>query len=259
MATRPTVLLTGASKGLGLAIAKILLEIFSTNVVALSRTRGPELQSLVDSHKEHLLALECDVTDATAVRNAVSRGVEKYKSVDSLILNAGVVEPLGRVAAEDVTIDQWKRHFDINFFSLVEALRATLPELRKSSFGGRVVFMSSGAAVGGTPSWGPYNAGKAAMNSLCRTIAKEEPDVTFVAMRPGMVDTPMQAVIRTRGPETMPGPTVKIFVDAYEQGKLVAPKDSGHVAAALALKAPQTLSGQFVSWDSDECKDFRRQ
>ena len=174
-----------------MAIAKILLETFDANVVALSRTKGPDLQSLVDSHKDALLALECDVcvssttsispvssvqrnvlcsTDAAAVGTAVSRGLEKYKSIDGVILNAGVLEPLGNILSESVSIDQWKQHFDVNFFSLVSALRATVPVLRKSPHGGRVVFMSSGAATGNVPTWGPYNAGKAAMNSLCRCV-----------------------------------------------------------------------------------------
>ena len=107
-------------------------------------------------------------TDAAAVRAAVSRGVEKYKGIDGVILNAGVLEPLGNIASEDITIDQWKQHFDVNFFSLITAIRATLPELRKSALGGRVVFTSSGAATGNIPTWGAYNAGKAALNSLCR-------------------------------------------------------------------------------------------
>ena len=105
------------------------------------------------------------------MRTSVTRGLEKYKRIDGLILNAGVLEPLGKIASEEITLDQWKQHFDVNFFSLVTALRATLPELRKSPLGGRVVFVSSGAATGNTPSWGPYNAGKAAMNSLCRLVA----------------------------------------------------------------------------------------
>ena len=94
--------------------------------------------------------------------------MEKYKGIDGVVLNAGMLEPLANVACEDVPIEQWKEHFDVNFFSLVTALRATLPELRKSPLGGRVVFVSSGAATGNTPAWGPYNAAKAAMNSLCR-------------------------------------------------------------------------------------------
>ena len=107
-------------------------------------------------------------TDAGAVGSAVSRGVEKYEGIDGVILNAGVLEPMGKIASEEVPIEEWKQHFDVNFFSLVTAIRATLPELRRSSHGGRLVFMSSGAATGNIPGWGPYNASKAAMNSLCR-------------------------------------------------------------------------------------------
>ena len=68
----------------------------------------------------------------------------------------------------------------------------------------------------------------------------------------------MQALIREQGPSTMPAATLKRFTDAFEQNKLAAPEDAGHVAAALALKAPRSLSGQFVSWDAEECKPFRR-
>ena len=86
------------------------------------------------------------------------------------------------------------------------ALKVALPALRESELGGKVVFVSSGAAIKGTPGWAPYNASKAAMNSLCRrvicsyefnymptvftrTLAEEEPDIVSVAIRPGMVDT----------------------------------------------------------------------
>ena len=65
-------------------------------------------------------------------------------------------------------MDSWKKHFDVNFFSLITAVKVSLPYLHKSTLGGRIIFVSSGAAVKGMPGWGPYNAGKAAMNSLCR-------------------------------------------------------------------------------------------
>ena len=57
----------------------------------------------------------------------------------------------------------------------------------------------------------------------------------------------------------MPADAAQKFVDAYEKGELVDPYDAGHVAAALALRAPQSLSGEFVNWAGDECKEFRRQ
>lgn len=71
-----------------------------------------------------------------------------------MVLNAGTLDPLGRIDAPETTVDSWKTHFDVNFFSLVSVLKITLPTLRKSELGGRVVFVSSGAAVGSTAGWG---------------------------------------------------------------------------------------------------------
>lgn len=76
---------------------------------------------------------------------------------------------------------------DVNFFSLLYTIQAALPALRESK--GKVIFVSSGASLRGTYAWGPYAASKAAMNSLCRTLAVEEKDVVSVAVRPGIVDT----------------------------------------------------------------------
>ena len=67
-------------------------------------------------------------------------------------------------------MSEWKKHFDVNFFSLVTAVKAALPALRKAENGGRIIFVSSGAATKGLAAWGPYSASKAAMNSLCRSV-----------------------------------------------------------------------------------------
>lgn len=96
--------------------------------------------------------------------------LKTYQNIDGLILNAGTLEPMGKVGDPDIGLNAWKQHFDVNFFSLVSSLKLTLPALRKSELGGRVVFVSSGAAVGGISGWGAYNASKAAMNSLARSV-----------------------------------------------------------------------------------------
>lgn len=106
-------------------------------------------------------------TNDAALTNAISRGLHNFKHVDGLILNAGTLDPLGRIDDSKVPLSEWKAHFDMNFFSLIPAIRVSLPGLRKTK--GKIVFVSSGAAVGGTAGWGPYNAGKAALNSLCRS------------------------------------------------------------------------------------------
>ncbi|CAA7259832.1 unnamed protein product [Cyclocybe aegerita] len=252
---KPTIVVTGASKGIGLAVTRHLLHRFNANVIAISRSVTPELFAL---NSEALLVLECDVTDETALSSAISHGAAHYHGIDGLILNAGTLHPLCRIG-DDTPLDSWKRHFDVNFFSLVTATKAALPYLHRSTRGGRIVFMSSGAAVKGTPGWGPYNASKAAMNSLCRTLGEEEPDVISVALRPGMVDTHMQHTLRLVGASSMDENDYKKFVQVHAGGKLVKPEDCGHVIAALSLEAPKTLSGQFVSWDSEECKPFRQE
>jgi NAD(P)-dependent dehydrogenase (short-subunit alcohol dehydrogenase family) len=80
-------------------------------------------------------------------------------------------------------------------------LKVAIPHLRQSR--GRCIFTSSGAATGAYSAWSAYNASKAALNSLCRTVATEEADITFVAVRPGVVDTGMQDLLLERGKEEM--------------------------------------------------------
>ncbi|KAJ6515815.1 hypothetical protein C8R45DRAFT_219468 [Mycena sanguinolenta] len=250
-----TVLVTGASKGIGLAVTTILLSKFKANVVALSRTSTPELLALASSYPT-LLLLNGNITDEATVSGAVDQALKTFSSIDALVLNAATLEPLCRIG-DDTPLEQWKEHFDINFFSLITALKHTLPALRKSEVGGRVVFVSSGAAVKGTAGWGPYNASKAAMNSLCRTLAEEEPSVISVALRPGMVQTDMQAALRQAGAQHMKPEEHQKFVAAHTGGKLLKPEDPGHVISSLALHAAKSMSGQFLSWDSQECAEYR--
>jgi hypothetical protein len=67
----------------------------------------------------------------------------------------------------------------------------------------------------------------------------------------------MQLSLRSIGGAHMEEKTHDFFVQAHAQGKLVKPEDCGHVIAALSIQAPKVLTGQFVSWDSEECAPFR--
>ena len=108
--------------------------------------------------------------DETAIRDAISLCVTTYGNLDGLVLNAAVLDPLSRIDSPESTADTWRSHFDVNFFSLLYTIQASLPSLRKSELGGRIVFVSSGSATVGTPGWGAYSASKAALNSLCRFV-----------------------------------------------------------------------------------------
>ncbi|KAK0242674.1 hypothetical protein EDD85DRAFT_760980 [Armillaria nabsnona] len=251
---KPVVIVTGASRsGIGLAVVKILLETFEANVAAISRTHTPELEVLAS---DSLLHIQCDVSDEPSLARAVSQAEQHFSYIDGLILNAAVLEPLCHIG-DSTALSAWKTHFDVNFFSLITAIRSALPALRRSDIGGRIVFVSSGSAVKGTAGWGPYNASKAAMNSLCRTLSEEESEVISVALRPGVVDTDMHAVLRTAGGESMSAKDYQKFLNYQAKGELLSPDLPGRVIAALSLQAPASLSGQFVTWNDESCTPFR--
>ncbi|EKM59219.1 uncharacterized protein PHACADRAFT_205397 [Phanerochaete carnosa HHB-10118-sp] len=259
MARKPVVVVTGASKGLGLAVTKLLLEKFGSIVVAIARTRTPELQTLSLAHGSALLFVELDVTDAVGFEGVISTAKKTFGHIDSLVLNAAVFEPTGKITSEQLSVEAWKQHFDVNFFSQVNALRTVIPwmHMNEGDIKARVIFVSSGSATGNTYGWAPYNTSKAAVNSLCRTLAQEEPDIVSVALRPGRVDTAMQAQIRQlAGTDIMRAEDVSKYVSDYDEGRLVDPMESGHVLASMAVNAGRELSGKFVSWDSEEARDF---
>lgn len=123
--------------------------------------------SSVSSHRFLLISKTTYRTDESALNGAITLALKTYSHIDGLVLNAATLDPVCRIGS-DTPVDAWRTHFDVNFFSLITAVKAALPALRDSELGGRVIFVSSGAAEKGYSGWGPYNAGKAAMNSLNR-------------------------------------------------------------------------------------------
>lgn len=116
---------------------------------------------------------------------------------------------------------------------------------------------SSGAAVGAYATWGAYGASKAALNHLALTLSVEEPDVTTVSIRPGVVDTDMQVSIREAHHKAMDEKDAAKFRELKETGGLLRPDQPGNVMAKLALDAPKELSGQFMSWNDEKLASFQ--
>ncbi|OAV96143.1 hypothetical protein PTTG_02157 [Puccinia triticina 1-1 BBBD Race 1] len=258
---RPTFILTGGSRGIGLSCLKLLLKPpVAANVVSLSRSFPPELEELKKSHDQSLLVIQGNVAKDEDNKLAVESAIKTFGSIEGLILNSGIIkferidDPISN---NQGSLESWKEVFDVNFFSLVSILKHSLVHLRNSH--GRVVFVSSGASVGGIASWGSYNTSKAAMNSLCRTLASEEPKITSIALRPGVVDTEMQAKLRNEAKEVMNSPNYKHFHGLYENSKLVKPEGPAEVITNLAVRAEEKLNGQFLSWDSEELASYRTQ
>ncbi|KNZ45932.1 uncharacterized protein VP01_769g11 [Puccinia sorghi] len=236
--------LTGGSRGIGLACLKLLLKPpIRANVVSLSRSFPPELQELKKNHDQNLVVIQGNVGIDSDNKTAVDKAIERFGSLDGLILNSGSIKferiDDSRSSSDSsiATLESWKELFDVNFFSLVSILKHALGHLRHSVLGARVVFVSSGASVGG--------------------IAAEEPSITSIALRPGVVDTEMQAQLRAEAKEVMNSANYKHFHGLHESSKLVHPDGPAEVMCNLAIRAEAQLSGQFLSWDSQDLAAYR--
>ncbi|KAI5848158.1 hypothetical protein BZA05DRAFT_446865 [Tricharina praecox] len=246
MSTEPVILLTGASRGLGLAIACHLLTHTTANLHLISRSAIPLVSPRISVS---LLDLSLDTSAPLAIATCLS----VWGRLDSLILNHGLLSPVTPLSF--ATASAWRAAFNTNLFSHVGLLAAALPSLRAAP-NGRVVLVSSGAAVTGYPAWGAYGAAKAAMNHLVLTLEAEEPRLTAIAVRPGVVDTEMQREIREVHQAAM-GAAGERFVDAHRDGKLLAPEVPGAVVARLAMGMGRELGGKFLSWNAEELREFQ--
>ncbi|EJU04482.1 NADP-binding protein [Dacryopinax primogenitus] len=248
MAGQARVILTGAGGGIGLAICTILLEEFGAKVVAIDINVSDALKALKEKHPESLQIVHGDITKPETSLEAL----KLEPSPTALMLNAGVCE---LVPIASSTPAHWSKVFNVNVLALLNTLIPAVPALRENK--GRVVFTSSSAATKRRGAWASYNASKAAENAIARTFATEEPDITSIAVCPGMADTGMVERIRGKmGASAMKPDDHQFFVDAKKN--MINPKDCGYVLANLAINGAHELSGEFFTWDSPQGAPYKR-
>ncbi|KAG9584766.1 NAD(P)-binding protein, partial [Aureobasidium melanogenum] len=251
MAANKVVILTGASRGIGLAIAHYLLK-QSCRVVTVARSREP-MDKLSKQYPGQVEVLAGDLSDLSLGQKAADLAKSKWQRLDSIIVNHGILDPVKRVA--NVEAEEWRQLFDVNVFSAIALVKASLPALRESK--GSIILCSSGAATGNYATWGAYGASKAVLNHLAQTLAVEEPEVTTLSIRPGVVDTDMQISIRNVHNTNMDAKDAAKFKELKETGGLLKPEQPGHVMAKLALDAPKDLNGKFLSWNDEKLAAFQ--
>ncbi|RDL40848.1 NAD(P)-binding Rossmann-fold containing protein [Venustampulla echinocandica] len=250
MSQSKVIIVTGASRGIGLAIANYLLHA-SHKLVLVARSAEP-LEKLKSEYPGQVEVVAADLADFSVGNKVVDAGLKAFSRIDGLILNHGTLSPVKRIA--DSTPEEWRSAFDVNFFSNLAFIKAALPSLRQSH--GRIILTSSGAAVGAYSAWGAYGSSKAALNHLAATLTIEEPDISSIAIRPGVVDTEMQKEVRGHA-TTMDAKDAEKFRGLHEQGKLLRPEQPGNVMARLALGAGRELSGKLWNWNDKELSDFQ--
>ncbi len=240
------VIVTGASRGIGAASVERLLKA-GANVAAVARTSIADHPGAAGDYQAsgRLHPIHADVSDPSACVRVVEETVSVFGHLNALVNNAGILEPLARIAEADPS--QWRHNLEVNLLGPFYLSRSALPHLRRTR--GRIVNVSSGAAVKAIQGWSAYCVAKSALTHFTRQLAAEEPDVTAVALRPGVVDTGMQTLIRREGTRAMTAAHSAYFQGLKDKGALMPADVPAQAVAWLALSAPRALSGQFVDHD----------
>ena len=191
-----TVVITGASRGIGAEAAGVFAAA-GANVALIARS-SDAIEKLAAEIGEQAIALTCDVASYASVEGAIAKAKETFGSVDILINNAGVIEPIAHLASADP--DEWGAVIDINLKGVFNGMRAVLPMMIASG-GGSILTISSGAAHGPVEAWSHYCASKAAVKMLTECVHKENgaDGIRAIGLSPGTVATQMQVEIKASG------------------------------------------------------------
>ena len=176
---------TGASKGLGLALAQELLA--DGHLVAATSRDAQALKEAVGAHP-NFLALQMDLNDESDVASAIAATVARWGRVDVVVNNAGY----GQMGAlEEASDAEARANFDANVFGLLNVTRAVLPQLRAQGAGHILNIASVGGYVGGFAGWGIYCATKFAVAGLSEALAAEVAplDIRVTIVYPGYFRT----------------------------------------------------------------------
>ncbi len=191
-----TALVTGASRGIGRAIALAYAQA-GADVALMARDAATlaEVAALVEAQGRRAVVLPCDVTDAEAVSAAVATGIESLGHIDVLVNNAGgnsFSMPLS-----GMRFSGWEKTMRLNLDSVVHVTQAVLPQMLERKTGS-VINVSSVAGLRGAPLMSHYGAAKAAVISLTQSLAVETAwaGVRVNALVPGWIETDLTGFLR---------------------------------------------------------------
>jgi benzil reductase ((S)-benzoin forming) len=197
---------TGVSRGLGLSLAKLLLEA-GVNVIGLSRTENKELPTVASDRNQYYKHFSCDFSNIPELEETIVSIDEEIKLLNEeqgietiyLLNNAGVVDPIHQ--AQHIKSDELLQHVTVNSVAPMVLTNQFLKLQQKFDIPLNVANVTSGAAESPMYGWSAYCSTKASLNMYTKTVALEqdelETDNKIIAFSPGIMDTNMQTTIRS--------------------------------------------------------------
>jgi NAD(P)-dependent dehydrogenase (short-subunit alcohol dehydrogenase family) len=232
------VVISGASSGIGLETARMLAA--EGAEVCLAARRSDLLEAAVREIGGAAWAHACDVSDPSAVAALAAAVGARWGGVDGLVNNAGIAV-MARL--DDTSVEQWEQSFAVNVRGPFLLCRELGPLLRAGS-DPAVVNVSSNLAEKAIPGMAAYNASKAALNHLTRSLALEwAPAVRVNGVMPGVVDTPIHA---SRG---MTDHEVHAMGDIHPLKRVGTPADVAATIVFLLSDAASWVTGTVIPVD----------
>lgn len=241
------ILLTGVSSGIGYHLAKAYLQA-GHEVYGISR-QIPE--RLTDYPDFSFTAI--DLRQFETISSGVSEMLRKLKSLDLVILNAGVLGKIGDM--RELALPDFFDAMDVNVWAnkvLLDTLFATDLGVRQ------VIAISSGAGIVAFRGVSPYCISKAALNMLINLYATERPKTHFSSVAPYLVNTPMQELIGSF-PVDHRFPFFQTLKDAKTSGQMLSPKNAAQLLIQDFALALHQRSGAFINQNDSPGKVLRTQ
>ena len=229
-----TALVTGATGGIGGAIAKALHAQGAT--VAISGRQVDKLEALAKELGDRVHVLPCDLGNKAQVGKLIDEAVAKLGRLDILVNNAGLTKDNLFMVMKD---EQWDEVIAVNLTSTFMLMRAGARHMMRSKSGyGRIINISSVSGIIGNPGQGNYAASKAGMIGMSKSLAREVASrgITVNCIAPGFISTPMTDALNEKQTAT-----IKEAIPAQKFG---TPQDIAAAAIYLASQEAAYMTGQ---------------
>ena len=241
-------LVTGASYGIGYAIAKALAEAGAK--IVFNDIKEELVQKGLEAYKNDgidAVGYVCDVTDEDAVNAMVARIEKEVGNVDILVNNAGIIK---RIPMHEMKADEFRQVIDVDLNAPFIVSKAVIPTMMKMGHG-KIINICSMMSEFGRETVSAYASAKGGLKMLTRNIASEygQYNIQCNGIGPGYIATPQTAPLRERQADGSRHPFDSFIVSKTPMGRWGDPSDLGGPAVFLASEASDFVNGQILYVD----------
>ena len=240
LAERKVALVTGGSRGIGLAVAELLAgEGASVAICARNIDRAKTVAAQLKDRGLDVEAFQADVADRDSVSNLVKEVLSLHSRIDILVNNAGVTADALVLRMSE---EQWNRVIQTNLTGVFYCTKLVAKTMLKQRWG-RIINISSVVGLVGNPGQANYAASKAGIIGFTKSIASElaSRDITANVIAPGFILTDMT--------ESLPDETKRGLLERIPVGRFGTAEEVAHVVGFLASDAASYITGQVIQVD----------